>query len=131
MAQKITLGIKELCDDAFTRIESVSAEDAIGMIDRDDVTFVDIRDVRELKREGRVPGAFHCPRGMLEFWIDPNSPYHKEAFTEDKTFIVFCAGGLRSALATDIAQRMGLSPVLNLTGGFGAWRKADGPIDTE
>jgi rhodanese-related sulfurtransferase len=131
LAQNITTGIKQLCDDAFTRIKSVSAEDAIAMLDRDDVTFVDIRDIRELKREGRVPGAFHCPRGMLEFWIDPNSPYHKEAFAAENTFVVFCAGGLRSALATDIAQKMGLSPVINLTDGFGAWRNAGGPIETE
>lgn len=129
MAQNITIGIKELCDDANKIIQSMTVEDAIKLHGSDDVVFIDIRDVRELGREGRIPGSYHCPRGMVEFWIDPNSPYHKEIFTEDKTFIMHCAGGLRSALATEVAQRMGLKPVINLEGGFGAWRKADGPIE--
>lgn len=128
MAQNIKVGIKQLLDEAKSRIDEISADAAREMLGRDDVTFVDIRDIRELKREGKVPGAYHCPRGMLEFWIDPDSPYHKEAFAEDKTFVFFCAGGLRSALATDIAQRMGLAPVVNLSGGFGAWRDAGGDV---
>jgi rhodanese-related sulfurtransferase len=94
-----------------------------------DVVFVDIRDIRELDREGRMPGAFHCPRGMLEFWIDPESPYHKPVFSEDKRFIFFCAGGLRSALAAQTAHRMGLRPVSHLRGGFGAWRVGGGAIE--
>ncbi len=72
-------------------------EQAIGLHRRDDVLLVDIRDIRELQREGRVPGAFHYPRGMLEFWIDPESPYHKDVFARDKTYVFFCAGGMRSA----------------------------------
>jgi rhodanese-related sulfurtransferase len=92
--------------------------------------LVDIRDIRELQREGKVPGAFHCPRGMLEFWIDPQSPYHKPIFADDKKFVFFCAGGLRSALAAQTAQRMGLKPVAHIGGGFGAWKKAGGPVDT-
>ncbi|MGA8920944.1 MAG: rhodanese-like domain-containing protein, partial [Pseudolabrys sp.] len=91
--------------------------------------LVDIRDIRELKRDGRVPGAFHCPRGMLEFWIDPQSPYHKPVFAQDKKFVFFCAGGLRSALAAQTAQRMGLKPVAHIQGGFGAWKKVGGPVD--
>jgi rhodanese-related sulfurtransferase len=91
--------------------------------------LVDIRDIRELQREGKVPGAFHCPRGMLEFWIDPQSPYHKPIFADDKKFIFFCAGGLRSALAAQTAQHMGLKPVAHIQGGFGAWKKAGGPVD--
>jgi len=82
-----------------------------------------------LERDGRVPGAFHCPRGMLEFWIDPQSPYHKPVFGEDKKFVFFCAGGLRSALATQTAQHMGLKPVAHIRGGFGAWKKAGGPVE--
>jgi rhodanese-related sulfurtransferase len=76
-----------------------------------------------------VPGAFHCPRGMLEFWIDPQSPYHKPKFAEDKKFVFFCAGGLRSALAAQAAQNMGLKPVAHIKGGFGAWKTAGGAVD--
>ena len=129
MPQDITVGYKQLCAQAENMIRTVSVEEAIDMHGRDDVAIVDIRDVRELQREGRIPGAAHCPRGMLEFWIDPGSPYHKEMFSEDKTFVFLCAGGLRSALATEVAQRMGLKPVVNMAGGFGAWRKAGGPVE--
>jgi rhodanese-related sulfurtransferase len=93
------------------------------------VVFVDLRDPRELKREGRIPGAVHCPRGMLEFWIDPESPYHKPVFAEDKRFVFFCAGGWRSALAAAAAQDMGLKPVAHLGGGMGAWKAAGGPVE--
>jgi rhodanese-related sulfurtransferase len=91
--------------------------------------LVDIRDVRELQRDGKVPGAFHCPRGMLEFWIDPRSRYHKPVFAQDKRFVFFCAGGLRSALAALTAHRMGLAPVAHIRGGFGAWKAAGGPVE--
>ena len=90
--------------------------------------FVDLRDVRELEREGMIPGAFHCPRGMLEFWIDPESPYHKDIFASGKSFIFYCNGAWRSALATDIAQQMGLEPVYEMDGGFAAWKKAGFPV---
>jgi rhodanese-related sulfurtransferase len=97
--------------------------------DNDNVVFVDLRDIRELDREGRVPGAFHCPRGMLEFWIDPVSKYHKPVFAQDKRFVFFCAAGQRSALAAQTAQRMGLAPVAHIGGGFGAWKAAGGPVE--
>ena len=84
MPQKISTGFRALVDAAEREIETLPVEEAIAQRGRDDVTFVDLRDVRELEREGRIPGAFHCPRGMLEFWIDPESPYHKPAFAEDK-----------------------------------------------
>ncbi len=90
--------------------------------------FVDLRDVRELEREGMIPGAFHCPRGMLEFWIDPESPYHKDVFASGKPFIFYCNGAWRSALATDVAQQMGLEPVYEMDGGFAAWKKAGFPV---
>ena len=99
MPQTITNGYKALVDAAEREIETLPAVDAVKLAGRSDVVLVDIRDIRELQREGRVPGAFHCPRGMLEFWIDPASPYHKPKFAEDKKFVFFCAGGLRSALA--------------------------------
>jgi rhodanese-related sulfurtransferase len=130
MPQNITLGYKALVDEAEREIETLPAEAAISLAGRGDAILVDIRDVRELQREGRVPGAFHCPRGMLEFWIDPQSPYHKPVFAQDKTFVFFCAGGLRSALAAQTAQRMGLKPVAHIRGGFGAWKAAGGPVDT-
>jgi len=129
MAQTITKGYKALCAEAEAEIESLAVEDAIERSARDDTVLIDIRDIRELQREGRVPGAYHCPRGMLEFWIDPESPYHKEIFAEDKSFLFMCAGGLRSALATQAAQNMGLKPTFNLKGGFGAWKKAGGPVE--
>ncbi len=129
MPQQIKTGIRELIEAAEREIETLSAEQARALHGRDDVVFVDIRDVRELQREGRVPGAFHAPRGMLEFWIDPESPYHKPVFAQEKTYVFFCAGGLRSALATQTVQRMGLSPVAHIAGGFGAWKKAGGPVE--
>jgi len=129
MPQTITTGYRALVDAAEREIETLPVEQALALFGRDGVTFVDIRDVRELEREGRVPGAFHCPRGMLEFWIDPESPYHKPIFAADKRFVFFCAGGLRSALAAQTALRMGLRPVAHIKGGFGAWRKASGPLE--
>jgi rhodanese-related sulfurtransferase len=129
MPQKITVSVHSLVEAAEREIESLSANDAIALHGRDDVVFVDLRDIRELQREGRVPGAFHCPRGMLEFWIDPESKYHKSVFAADKRFVFFCAAGQRSALATQSAQRMGLAPVAHIAGGFGAWRAAGGPIE--
>jgi rhodanese-related sulfurtransferase len=116
---------------AEREVETLSTEEALALHGHDDVVFVDIRDIRELNRDGRMPGAFHCPRGMLEFWIDPGSSYHKPVFAQDKRFVFFCAGGLRSALAAQTAKRMGLAPVAHIGGGFGAWKKAGGPVDTE
>jgi len=129
MAQKITLGHKVLVDAAKREIETIPTEEAVKLHGNKDVVFVDIRDIRELQREGRIPGAFHAPRGMLEFWIDPASQYFKPIFGEDKKFVFFCAGAQRSALATKTAQDMGLKPVAHLAGGFGAWRKAGGPVE--
>jgi rhodanese-related sulfurtransferase len=129
MPQTITRGYKALLEEANTKIKTVPAGDAVRLHGRDDVVLVDLRDPRELEREGRIPGAVHCPRGMLEFWIDPDSPYHKPVFAEDKRFVFFCAGGWRSALAAATAQDMGLKPVAHIGGGFSAWREAGGPID--
>jgi rhodanese-related sulfurtransferase len=130
MTQRITLGYRALVAAAEQEIETLPVAEAVKLHGRDDVVFVDLRDVRELEREGRMPGAFHCPRGMLEFWIDPESPYHKPVFAEDKRFVFFCQGGWRSALATQAAQRMGLAPVAHIAGGFGAWKKSGGPVET-
>jgi rhodanese-related sulfurtransferase len=129
MPQRITTGFRALVDAAEREIETVSVEEALALHGGEDVVFVDLRDIRELDREGRMPGAFHCPRGMLEFWIDPESPYHKKIFAADKRFLFFCAAGWRSALATQTAHRMGLRPVAHIKGGFGAWQNANGPIE--
>ena len=129
MPQTITRGYKALVADANAKIETLPVADAVRLHGHDDVVFVDLRDPRELDREGQIPGAFHCPRGMLEFWIDPESPYHKPVFAEDKRFVFFCAGGMRSALAAASAHDMGLEPVAHVEGGFGAWREAGGPVE--
>ncbi len=129
MPQTITRGYKALLAEAEAEIQTLSIEEARALAGRDDTVFVDLRDPRELEREGRMPGAFHCPRGMLEFWIDPESPYAKPVFQEDKQFVFFCAGGWRSALAARTAQQMGLKPVAHIAGGFGAWKKAGAPVE--
>ena len=129
MPQHITRGYKQLLAEANAKIETLAPADAIKLAGRDDTVLVDLRDPRELEREGRIPGAFHCPRGMLEFWIDPDSPYAKPVFQQDKKFVFFCAGGWRSALAAASAQDMGLQPVAHIDGGFGAWVKAGGAVE--
>jgi rhodanese-related sulfurtransferase len=129
MPQTITKGFKALVAEANSKIETIPTDAAKALVGKDDVVLVDLRDPRELEREGKIPGAFHCPRGMLEFWIDPESPYHKPVFAEDKKFVFFCGGGWRSALAAAAAQDMGLKPVAHIEGGFGAWKKAGGAIE--
>ncbi len=129
MTQNITIGIKTLCEEAEKEIETVSVDDVKAIHSDDDVVLIDIRDIRELKRDGKIPGAFHCPRGMVEFWIDPASPYHKDVFAQDKKFVFFCAGGMRSALAAQSAHRMGLKPVCHMAGGFKAWKECDGTVE--
>ncbi len=130
MPQTITRGYKILLDEANAKIRTLPVDDAIALHGREDIVFVDLRDPRELEREGRIPGAVHCPRGMLEFWVDPESPYHKPVFSQDKTFVFFCAAGWRSALSTATVQDMGLRPVAHIEGGFAAWKKAGGPVDS-
>jgi rhodanese-related sulfurtransferase len=131
MPQHIKISVKELVDAAYAEVETLGVAEAIPLAGRDDVVLVDIRDIRELRRDGRVPGAFHCPRGMLEFWIDPASTYFKPVFGEDKKFVFFCAGGQRSALAAQTAQRMGLTPVAHIREGFRGWKEAGGLVEME
>ena len=130
MPQKIVHGYKAMLAEAESRIETLEVEQAIALKGKGDAVFVDLRDPRELEREGKMPGAFHCPRGMLEFWIDPESPYAKPVFQEDKQFVFFCAGGWRSALAARTAQEMGLGKVAHIGGGFTAWRAGGGAVET-
>ena len=125
----ITKGVKQLVEEANAKIRTLSIGEARALLGQPDVLFVDIRDVRELQRDGKLPSAYHAPRGMLEFWVDPESPYYKPVFGEDKTFVLYCAGGLRSALSTATLQDMGLPKVCHIEGGFGAWRDAGAPVE--
>jgi len=129
MYQKITKSVKMFVDEANIIVDTISIEEAKKIINNDNYLFINIRDFRELKREGKIPGAFSCPRGMLEFWIDPNSPYHKEIFNQNKTYIFYCASAWRSALAGKVSIEMGLKPVLHLQGGFNSWKENNGVIE--
>ena len=122
-------GYKAMLDAARAEIDNLAADKACLMQGDEDVVFVDLRDIRELGREGKIPGAFHAPRGMLEFWIDPSSPYHKDIFASGKHLIFYCASGWRSALAAKTAQDMGVRRVSHIDGGFTAWKDAGGPVE--
>jgi len=123
-------GYKALLAEANAMADVVKPNEAIELTERDDVVFVDLRDPREREREGSIPGAFSCPRGMLEFWMDPESPYAKPVFAQEKKFVFFCASGWRSALATKTALEMGLANVCHLEGGFSAWRTEGGEVES-
>ena len=125
-------GIKtaqQMVDEANAVIKCIDVEDAQKMIDDESVLFVDIRDIRELWREGTIPGSMSAPRGMLEFWIDPDCKYHKDAFSDGRELVLFCASAWRSALATKVVQDMGFKHVAHLTGGFSAWKAAGYDIE--
>ena len=125
---KLKIGYQELIQEAMAEIETLSVEIASDLVADTNVVFVDIRDVRELEREGMIPNALHAPRGMLEFWVDPDSPYYKPIFGEGKRIVLYCASAWRSALATQTLQRMGVPNICHLEGGFSAWKKAQLPI---
>ncbi|KUJ80931.1 rhodanese [Ruegeria marisrubri] len=129
MPQSITKGIKSLLAEANAVVRTLPVAKAKALYDNPDYVFVDLRDIRELQRSGQIPGAFSCPRGMLEFWIDPESPYHKDIFNQDKTYVFYCASAWRSALSAKVAQEMGLSPVMHLEGGFTEWVKQGGRVE--
>lgn len=121
--------VKDMVMEAKAAITSLSTEAAAAEVAAGRAIFVDIRDPRELDRDGRLPGAIHAPRGMLEFWIDPASPYHKDSLATDKRLILVCAGAWRSALATKTLQDMGLVNVAEMEGGFSAWKAEGRPVD--
>ena len=120
-------GYKQMLAEADALVTSVSSEEMAAQLDSDAFVLVDIRDPRELEREGMIPDAFHAPRGMLEFWIDPESPYHKPKFAEGKTYVFYCASGWRSLLAARLATEMGID-ARSLRGGFGDWKRAGHPV---
>lgn len=118
----------DLLAEANAVIETIPTAEAIALQGDPDVVFVDLRDPRELEREGMVPGAFHATRGMIEFWIDPTSPYYKDVFGSGKKFVFYCQSGWRSALTVKTVQDMGLERVAHIEGGFRAWKDAGGPV---
>ncbi len=130
MPLEIRKSSDQLVAEATAEIETLDIQEARALHGRDDVTFVDLRDPREIWRGGTIPGARPVPRGMLEFWLDPGSRYHKPFFASGHRFVFFCAAGWRSALATKTAQDMGLTPVCHIEGGFDAWKAAGGPVET-
>lgn len=122
--------VLDLVKEAEAVIDTLTPQAALAAQAAGDAVLVDIRDIRELKREGKVPGAVHAPRGMLEFWVDPELPYHREVFAQSgKTYVFFCAAAWRSALATRDLQSMGFGPVAHIEGGFSAWREQGMPVE--
>ena len=114
-----------LVSEALKDIKTINADDALKMFNEEQCNLIDIRDIRELQKEGQVEGANHIPRGMLEFWLDPDSPYFKEGkLNMDKEMVLFCAGGLRSALAAKTLNDMGFKKVSHIDGGFGAIKQS-------
>lgn len=129
MPLEIRKSAAQMVAEATAAIETLSVEAARALHGRPDVTFIDLRDIREIWREGAIPGARQVPRGMLEFWLDPSSPYHKDYFASRNKFVFFCAAGWRSALSAKTAQDMGLTPVAHIEGGFDAWKSAGSPVE--
>jgi rhodanese-related sulfurtransferase len=125
---KLKIGYQELIAQAMAEIETLSLDQAHGLLNDENTVFVDIRDVRELEREGMIPNAIHAPRGMLEFWVDPDSPYYKPVFGGGKRLVLYCASAWRSALATETLQKMGVPAICHLEGGFTAWKNAKLPM---
>ena len=122
--------VKILLEEANSQIQTIPVEKAKDYLSEKDCIFIDLRDIRELKKTGKIPNSFSCPRGMLEFWIDPESPYHREIFSQKKKFVFYCASGWRSALSTKTANEMGLEDACHIEGGFSAWVKSNGEVET-
>tara|TARA_R110001592_G_scaffold363372_1_gene685942 strand:- start:41323 stop:41721 length:399 start_codon:yes stop_codon:yes gene_type:complete len=129
MTKSTITSVASMVAGARKRIEQVDASDAISMLDNPGVVIVDLRDVREREREGYIPNSFHCPRGMAEFWVDPQSPYYKEIFGRDVKFVFHCASGWRSALTVATLGDMGMDNIAHITDGFNSWRDAGGPVE--
>ena len=129
MPKAMKIGYDALIEAARREIDELEPDELMAAMDKGGIVIVDVRDIREIERDGRIPGSFHCPRGMLEFWIDPASPYFKPVFGESKRFVFQCTLDWRSALATQTAQKMGMANVANLKGGFKGWKAAGGPVE--
>ena len=122
--------VKEMVEVAKSEIDNISPEEASRRATEEGALIVDIRDVREMQRDGAIPGAMHAPRRMLEFWVSPDSPYTKEIFGEDREFVLCCAGGMRSALSAKTLKDMGMEKISHIETGFGGWQADDMPIET-
>jgi rhodanese-related sulfurtransferase len=129
MVQEITKSSKEIVLEAMSAVPAISVAEALSLVNSGTHVFVDLRDGTEQAQSGIIPGAIASSRGLMEFHIDPESPAHKPAFNQDKTYIFYCASGGRSALAAKVAMDMGLKPVMNMTGGVATWKKANGPLE--
>jgi len=129
MPQTITKTSKDIVKEAMANVPAISDEEALSLLGSPDHVFVDLRDGTEQAKTGVIPGAVASSRGMMEFHIDPESPVHKPEFNQDKTYVFYCASGGRSAIAEKVAMEMGLSPVVNMSGGVGAWQKAGGALE--
>lgn len=127
----ITKGYQALVAEAMAQVRTCSVEEVRARLGDPRLQIVDIRDVRELQAEGTLPGSYHAPRCMLEFWVDPESPYHKKLFADEaREFMLFCGAGWRSALAAKTLQDMGMTNVAHIDGGFAEWVKQGGPVET-
>ena len=126
--KKLKVPVAQMVASARERIEEIETADAIKMVDDDGVVIVDIRDVRERERSGYIPGSVHCPRGMVEFWVDPESPYFKEVFAQDKRYVFHCASGWRSALTVATLKDMGFEAA-HIKEGYSTWEKQGGPVE--
>ena len=120
---------KELINNALSEIETLEVDDAVALLEKEDTVFVDLRDPRELQREGKIPNALHATRGMIEFWVDPSSPYYKDIFGSGKRFVFYCQSGWRSALATKTVQDMGLENVCHIGDGYRGWKDSGAPTE--
>jgi len=129
MTKNIIKSSKFLVEQAMKKISNISVNEALNLHNNKNYIFIDLRDIRELKNLGKITNAKHVPRGMLEFWLDPKSPYYKDFFGLNVKYIFYCASGWRSALSTLTAQEMGLKNVLNLDGGFTKWLDQKGPFE--
>ncbi|MFT5895848.1 MAG: rhodanese-related sulfurtransferase [bacterium] len=126
--KKLKISAAEMVASARERIEEIETPDLITLLEDPNVVVVDIRDIRERQRSGFIPGSVHAPRGMIEFWVDPDSPYHKEVFAQDKKYVFHCASGWRSAITVATLQDMGFE-ASHLKEGFSTWEKHNGPIE--
>lgn len=130
MPKPLKIGVAQMVENARGVIEEIDAADMIATWEDANVVIVDLRDVRERQRAGYIPGSFHCPRGMAEFWVDPTSPYYKDIFGQDAKFVFHCASGWRSALTVETLQGMGFENIAHIKDGFTSWKEAGGPIET-
>ena len=126
--KKLKKTVKSMVAEAKSKINEIDAKEAIKLFNNENVIFIDIRDIRERQKLGFIPGSFHAPRGMLEFWIDPESPYFKDIFNTNKKYIFHCAAGWRSALAVSTLKDMGFE-ASHITDGFSGWVDEKGPIE--